>query len=108
MAQAAWTHEEVAEAPKALEVEVDHALLDEAGVALLKSLLDEYPGTLPLYLRVQGPFGEAILSLRETRVGEGALEALEAEGFRAYLIPDREAFLQGNGGGGPKEEVVPF
>ncbi|MBW6394219.1 MAG: DNA polymerase III subunit alpha [Thermus sp.] len=108
MAQAAWTHEEVAESPKALEVEVDHALLDEAGVALLKSLLDEYPGTLPLYLRVQGPFGEAILSLRETRVGEGALEALEAEGFRAYLIPDREAFLQGNGGGGPKEEVVPF
>ncbi|MFX8137423.1 hypothetical protein ABTL00_19550, partial [Acinetobacter baumannii] len=67
MAQAAWTHEEVAEAPKALEVEVDHALLDEAGVALLKSLLDEYPGTLPLYLRVQGPFGEAIFSLRETR-----------------------------------------
>jgi len=108
MAQAAWTHEEVAEAPKALEVEVDHALLDEAGVALLKSLLDEYPGTLPLYLRVQGPFGEAIFSLRETRVGEGVLEALEAEGFRAYLIPDREAFLQGNGGGGPKEEVVPF
>ncbi|UZX16016.1 DNA polymerase III subunit alpha [Thermus sp. PS18] len=108
MAQAAWTYEEVAESPKALEVEVDHALLDEAGVALLKSLLDEYPGTLPLYLRVQGPFGEAILSLRETRVGEGALEALEAEGFRAYLIPDREAFLQGNGGGGPKEEVVPF
>lgn len=108
MAQAAWTHEEVVEAPKALEVEVDHALLDEAGVALLKSLLDEYPGTLPLYLRVQGPFGEAIFSLRETRVGEGVLEALEAEGFRAYLIPDREAFLQGNGGGGPKEEVVPF
>ena len=108
MAQAAWTHEEVAEAPKALEVEVDHALLDEAGVALLKSLLDEYPGTLPLYLRVQGPFGEAILSLREARVGEGVFEALEAEGFRAYLIPDREAFLQGNGGGGPKEEVVPF
>ncbi|WP_019550605.1 DNA polymerase III subunit alpha [Thermus scotoductus] len=108
MAQAAWTHEEVAEAPKALEVEVDHALLDEGGVALLKSLLDEYPGTLPLYLRVQGPFGEAIFSLRETRVGEGVFEALEAEGFRAYLIPDREAFLQGNGGGGPKEEVVPF
>lgn len=108
IAQAVWTYEEVAEAPRALEVEVDHALLDEAGVALLKSLLDEYPGTLPLYLRVQGPFGEAILSLRETRVGEGALEALEAEGFRAYLIPDREAFLQGNGGGGPKEEVVPF
>ncbi|TFU26400.1 DNA polymerase III subunit alpha [Thermus tengchongensis] len=108
IAQAVWTYEEVAEAPRALEVEVDHALLDEAGVALLKSLLDEYPGTLPLYLRVQGPFGEAILSLRETRVGEGALEALEAEGFRAYLVPDREAFLQGNGGGGPKEEVVPF
>ncbi|MFN4231917.1 DNA polymerase III subunit alpha [Thermus sp.] len=107
MAQAAWTHEEVAEAPKALEVEVDHALLDEGGVALLKSLLDEYPGALPLYLRVQGPFGEAVLSLRETRVGEGVLKALEAEGFRAYLIPDREAFLQGNGGG-PKEEVVPF
>ncbi|WP_038040842.1 DNA polymerase III subunit alpha [Thermus tengchongensis] len=108
IAQAVWTYEEVAEAPRALEVEVDHALLDEAGVALLKSLLDEYPGTLPLYLRVQGPFGEAILSLRETRVGEGALEVLEAEGFCAYLIPDREAFLQGNGGGGPKEEVVPF
>ncbi|MFD3006582.1 DNA polymerase III subunit alpha [Thermus tengchongensis] len=108
IAQAVWTYEEVAEAPRALEVEVDHALLDEAGVALLKSLLDEYPGTLPLYLRVQGPFGEAILSLRETRVGEGALEALEAEGFRAYLVPDREAFLQGNGGGGSKEEVVPF
>ncbi|RTG92005.1 MULTISPECIES: DNA polymerase III subunit alpha [Thermus] len=108
MAQAAWTHEEVAEAPKALEVEVDHALLDEGGVALLKSILDEHPGNLPLYLRVQGPFGEAILSLREARVGEGVFEALEAEGFRAYLIPDREAFLQGNGGGGPKEEVVPF
>ncbi|WP_105317790.1 DNA polymerase III subunit alpha [Thermus tenuipuniceus] len=108
MAQAAWTYEEVAEAPKALEVEVDHALLDEKGIALLKSLLDEHPGTLPLYLRVQGPFGEAIFAMREVRVAEGVLEALEAEGFRAYLVPDREAFLQGNGGGGPKEEVVPF
>ncbi|MCH1927430.1 hypothetical protein L6232_21760, partial [Shewanella sp. C31] len=43
LAQGAWTHEEVAEASKALEVEVDHALLDEKGVALLKSLLDEHP-----------------------------------------------------------------
>ncbi len=108
IAQAAWTHEEVAEAPKALEVEVDHALLDQGGVTLLKSILDEHPGPLPLYLRVQGPFGEAILSLREARVGEGVLEALEAEGFRAYLVPDREVFLQGNGGASPKEEVVPF
>ncbi|WP_114313067.1 DNA polymerase III subunit alpha [Thermus caldifontis] len=108
IAQAAWTHEEVAEAPRALEVEVDHALLDEGGVTLLKSILDEHPGPLPLYLRVQGPFGEAILSLREARVGEGVLEALEKEGFRAYLVPDREAFLQGNGGASPKEEVVPF
>ncbi|MGC8903712.1 DNA polymerase III subunit alpha [Thermus sp.] len=107
IAQAVWTHEEVAEAPKALEVEVDHALLDEKGVALLKSLLDEHPGPLPLYVRVQGPFGEALFALREARVGEGALGALEAEGFRAYLVPDREVFLQGNGGG-QKEEAVPF
>ncbi|SDE47712.1 DNA polymerase-3 subunit alpha [Thermus arciformis] len=108
IAQAAWTHEEVAEAAKALEVEVDHALLDEKGVALLKSLLDEHPGPLPLYVRVQGPFGEALFSLREARVGEEALGALEAEGFRAYLVPDREVFLQANGGNGSKEEAVPF
>ncbi len=107
IAQAVWTHEEVWEAAKALEVEVDHALLDEKGVALLKSLLDEHPGPLPLYVRVQGPFGEALFALREARVGEEALRALEAEGFRAYLVPDREAFLEGgNGGGG--EEAVPF
>lgn len=108
IAQAVWTHEEVAEAPRALEVEVDHALLDGAGITLLRSLLDEHPGALPLYVKVQGPFGEAILSLRETRVGEEALRALEAEGFRAYPVPDREYFLQGNGGNGGKEEAVPF
>jgi DNA polymerase III subunit alpha len=107
LAQAVWTLEEVLEAPRALEVEVDHALLDEKRVAHLKSLLDEHPGSLPLYLRVQGPFGEALFALREVRVGEGVLGLLEAEGFRAYLVPDREVFLQGNGGG-PKEEVVPF
>jgi DNA polymerase-3 subunit alpha len=107
LAQAVWTLEEVLEAPKALEVEVDHALLDEKGVAQLKSLLDEHPGSLPVYLRVQGPFGEALFALREVRVGEEALGLLEAEGYRAYLAPDREVFLQGNGGG-PKEEVVPF
>ncbi|GGM92832.1 hypothetical protein GCM10007092_02450 [Thermus composti] len=107
LAQAAWTHEEVAEAAKALEVEVDHALLDEKGIALLKSLLDEHPGTLPLYLKVQGPFGEALFALREVRVSEEALEALEREGFRAYLVPDREVFLQGENGG-VQEEVVPF
>jgi DNA polymerase-3 subunit alpha len=107
LAQAVWTLEEVLEAPKALEVEVDHALLDEKGVAQLKSLLDEHPGSLPVYLRVQGPFGEALFALREVRVGEEALGLLEAEGYRAYLVPDREVFLQGNGGG-PKEEVVPF
>ena len=67
VAQAVWTYEEVAEAPRALEVEVDHALLDERGVALLRSLLDEHPGTLPLYLRVQGPFGEALFALRGVR-----------------------------------------
>jgi DNA polymerase-3 subunit alpha len=107
LAQAVWTLEEVLEAPRALEVEVDHALLDEKGVARLKSLLDEHPGSLPVYLRVQGPFGEALFALREVRVGEEALGLLEAEGYRAYLVPDREVFLQGNGGG-PKEEVVPF
>nr|3E0D_A Chain A, DNA polymerase III subunit alpha [Thermus aquaticus]3E0D_B Chain B, DNA polymerase III subunit alpha [Thermus aquaticus] len=107
LAQAVWTLEEVLEAPKALEVEVDHALLDEKGVARLKSLLDEHPGSLPVYLRVLGPFGEALFALREVRVGEEALGLLEAEGYRAYLVPDREVFLQGNGGG-PKEEVVPF
>ncbi|GAA5334007.1 DNA polymerase III subunit alpha [Thermus hydrothermalis] len=108
IAQAVWTHEEVAEAPKALEVEVDHALLDEKGITHLKSLLDEHPGTLPLYVKVQGPFGEALFALREARVAEEALRALEAEGFRAYLVPDREVFLQGNGGNGAKEEAVPF
>ncbi|GLV48176.1 hypothetical protein TJA_13320 [Thermus sp. LT1-2-5] len=108
IAQGVWTHEEVAEAPKAVEVEVDHALLDEKGVALFKSLLDEHPGALPLYVRVQGPFGEALFALREARVAEEARLALEAEGFRAYLVPDREAFLQGNGGNGAKEEAVPF
>jgi DNA polymerase-3 subunit alpha len=107
LAQAVWTLEEVLEAPRALEVEVDHALLDKKGVARLKSLLDEHPGSLPVYLRVQGPFGEALFALREVRVGEEALGLLEAEGYRAYLVPDREVFLQGNGGG-PKEEVVPF
>jgi DNA polymerase-3 subunit alpha len=107
LAQAVWTLEEVLEAPKALEVEVDHALLDEKGVARLKSLLDEHPGSLPVYLRVQGPFGEALFALREVRVGEEALGLLEAEGYKAYLVPDREVFFQGNGGG-PKEEVVPF
>ncbi|BAW02238.1 DNA polymerase III subunit alpha [Thermus thermophilus] len=107
LAQAVWTYEELEQAPRALEVEVEASLLDDRGVAHLKSLLDEHAGTLPLYVRVQGAFGEALLALREVRVGEEALAALEAEGFRAYLLPDREALLQG-GQAGEAQEAVPF
>lgn len=107
VALSVWPYEELQEMPRAIEVEADHALLDEWGIAHLKSLLDEHPGDLPLYLRVQGPFGEAVFALREVRVSEAILPLLEAEGFRAYLLPDREPLLQGPNGG-PKEEVVPF
>ncbi|BBL81432.1 DNA polymerase III subunit alpha [Thermus thermophilus] len=107
LAQAVWTYEELEQAPRALEVEVEASLLDDRGVAHLKSLLDEHAGTLPLYVRVQGAFGEALLALREVRVGEEALAALEAEGFRAYLLPDREVLLQG-GQAGEAQEAVPF
>lgn len=88
-------------------MEVEASLLDDRGVAHLKSLLDEHAGTLPLYVRVQGAFGEALLALREVRVGEEALGALEAAGFRAYLLPDREVLLQG-GQAGEAQEAVPF
>ncbi len=107
LAQAVWTYEELEQVPRALEVEVEASLLDDRGVAHLKSLLDEHAGTLPLYVRVQGAFGEALLALREVRVGEEALAALEAEGFRAYLLPDREVLLQG-GQAGEAQEAVPF
>ena len=40
-------------------------------------------------------------------VGEEALGALEAAGFRAYLLPDREVLLQG-GQAGEAQEAVPF
>jgi len=107
LAQAVWTYEELEQVPRALEVEVEASLLDDRGVAHLKSLLDEHAGTLPLYVRVQGAFGEALLALREVRVGEEALGALEAAGFRAYLLPDREVLLQG-GQAGEAQEAVPF
>lgn len=102
LAQAVWTYEELEQVPRALEVEVEASLLDDRGVAHLKSLLDEHAGTLPLYVRVQGAFGEALLALREVRVGEEALGALGGRGVPG-LPPARPGGPPPGrpGGGGP-------
>ncbi len=106
VAEALWTYEELQGLPRGLEVEAEEVLLDEGALLRLSSLLDAHPGNLPVYLRLEGEAYEALLAL-EAQVGEGVLPLLEAEGFRAYLLPDRRVLLQGMEGGGV-EEVVPF
>ena len=105
LAQTVYPYEDLAHLPKALELELDLALLDEGAILHLKSLLEEHPGPLPLYLKVEGPFGEAVLSAREVRVGEEVLALLEERGYRGYTLPDREALWSLDPGG---EAAVPF
>jgi len=105
LAQAVYPYEELAHLPRAVELELDLALLDEETMVHLRSLLEEHPGTLPLYLKVEGPFGEALLAAREVRVGEEVLALLEKEGYRGYTVPDREALWGLDQGG---EAAVPF
>lgn len=101
LAQAVWTYEELEQVPRALRVEVEASLLDDRGVAHLKSLLDEHAGTLPLYVRVQGAFGEALLALREVRVGEEALGALGPRGSGPTSCPTGRSSSRAARRGGP-------
>lgn len=105
LAQAVYPYEKLLQLPRALELELDLALLDEQAILHLKSFLEEHPGPLPLYLKVEGPFGEALLFAREVRVGEEVLPLLEKEGYRGYTVPDREALWSLDQGG---EAAVPF
>ncbi len=105
LAQALFRVEELGRAPQALEIELEEALLDERRILHLRSLIEERSGPIPLYLRVRGGFGEAVYAL-EARVAEGIGPLLEAEGFRAYPLPDRRYLLGGEGQG--EEAVVPF
>lgn len=101
LAQAVWTYEELEQVPRALRVEVEASLLDDRGVAHLKSLLDEHAGTLPLYVRVQGAFGEALLALREVRVGEEALGASGPRGSGPTSCPTGRSSSRAARRGGP-------
>lgn len=105
LAQAVYPYEELPRLPRALELKLDLPLLAEEAILHLKGLLEEHPGPLPLYLKVEGPFGEALLFAREVRVGEEVLPLLEKEGYRGYTVPDREALWNLDQG---SEAAVPF
>ncbi|MGQ9735780.1 MAG: DNA polymerase III subunit alpha [Thermaceae bacterium] len=108
VARAVYTYEELAHLPKAVELKLDLALLDREALLRLKSLLEEHSGTLPVYLKVEGSFGEALLLARDVRVGEGVLDLLEKEGYQGHAVLDRRALAASQGLEGSGEGVVPF
>lgn len=90
--------------PKVMELELDMALADEEKLLDLRSRLDEFPGTLPVQLKVRGPGGWALVEAREVKAAEEALPILkDFDWLEARLIPDREMLL---GFGKPAEGNV--
>ncbi|MER3555167.1 MAG: DNA polymerase III subunit alpha [Meiothermus sp.] len=117
MAQDVYPYDALEGMPKVLELNLDLALLDEGKMLDLRSRLDEFPGPVPVQLKVRGPGGWAVVEAREVKAAEEAVPVLaELDWLEAHLIPDREALLAFNkpaeGGFRQKGEdngpVVPF
>ena len=109
MVQDVFLYEEIDGLPQVLELGFDLSLMDDERLLELRSVLDEYPGVMPVYLRVRGPGGWALLEAREVRVDPDVTPELKKfEGLEVRSIPDREALLAGKFGGEGASEVVPF
>ncbi|HGY09958.1 MAG TPA: DNA polymerase III subunit alpha, partial [Oceanithermus profundus] len=109
MVQDVFLYEELEGLPQVLELGFDLSLMDDERLLDLRSLLDEHPGVVPVYLKVRGPGGWALLEAREVRVDPGVTAELEKlEGLEVRSLPDREALLAGKLGGEGQTEVVPF
>ncbi len=117
MAQDVYPHNELEGMPKILELDLDLALLDEEKMLDLRSRLDEFPGSVPVQIKVRGPGGWAVVEAREVKAAEEALPGLaQLDWLEAHLIPDREALLAlgkpAEGGfrqkGDDQGPVVPF
>jgi len=107
--QDVFLYEELEGLPRVLELGFDLSLLSDEEILDLRSLLDEYPGTLPVYLKVRGPGGWALLESRDVRVSEEVTDELSRyQGVETRLLPDRDALLAGKLGGEGQAEVVPF
>jgi DNA polymerase-3 subunit alpha len=118
VAQDVFPYNELEGLPKVLELELDLALVDDDKLLDLRSRLDEFPGGLPVQLKVRGPGGVALVEAREVKAAEEAIPRLQGlDWLDARLIPDRETLLgyskagEGNGRNhkGPDQgPVVPF
>lgn len=115
VAQDVYPYNELEGLPKVMELELDLALLDDEKINELGSLFDEYTGSVPVHLKIQGSDCWALIEVRP-RVDENARDALAGlDWVRAKLIPDRDALLaaaaapaRGQNGGDPQGPVVPF
>jgi len=109
MVQDVFLYEELEGLPQALELAFDLSLMDDERLLELRSILDEYPGVMPVYLKVRGPGGWALLESREVRVDPEVRSELDKfEGLEVRSLPDRELLLAGKLGGEGQAEVVPF
>ena len=110
VAQEVYPYQDLEGLPKVLELDLDLNLLDQDKAKDLRSLLDEYPGTLPVQLRVSQGESFALLEAREVRVSEEVESELQKmDWLLAHLIPNREALLAGQSGRrGAAEPQVPF
>jgi DNA polymerase-3 subunit alpha len=107
--QDVFLYEELEGLPQVLELDFDLSLLSDEEILDLRSLLDEHPGTLPVFLKVRGPGGWALLESRDVRVSEEAAdEASKLPGVSARFLPNRDALLAGKLGGEGQTEAVPF
>lgn len=115
VAQDVYPYNELEGLPKVMELELDLALLDDEKINELGSLFDEYTGTVPVHLKIQGSDCWALMELRP-RVDENAKDMFTGlDWVRAKLIPDRDALLavnaapaRGQKGAEPQGPVVPF
>jgi DNA polymerase-3 subunit alpha len=115
LAQDVYPYNELEGLPKVMELELDLALLDDEKINELGSLFDEYTGSVPVHLKIQGSDCWALLEVRP-RVDENAKDVFAGlDWVRAKLIPDRDALLaaaaapaRGQNGGEPQGPVVPF
>jgi DNA polymerase-3 subunit alpha len=94
VAQDVFPYNELEGLPKVLELELDMALIDDEKLLDLRSRLDEFPGMLPVQLKVRGPGGWAMVEAREVKAAEEAIPLLQSlDWLDARLIPDREMLL---------------
>ena len=109
MVQDVFLYEELEGLPQVLELDLDLSLFSDEQLLDLRSLLDEYPGTMPVFLKVRGPGGWALLEARDVRVDPEAIAEVEKlPGLAVRSLPDRDALLAGKLGGEGQAEVVPF